>query len=40
MPMVLYNVLTLNKFSMKIQKNSMQYGRRKEMHVLVEWIGK
>lgn len=39
MPMVLKNVLTLNKFSMKLQKNSMQDGRR-EMHVLVEWVGK
>lgn len=40
MPIVLKNVLTLNKFSMKIQKNSMQDGRRREMPVLVEWIGK
>lgn len=34
MPVDLKNALTFNKFSMKVQKNSMQDGRRREMHVL------
>lgn len=40
MPAVLKNVLTFKKFSVKVQKNSMQDERRREMHGLVEWIGK